>query len=100
MVSFSNLFPPQPPFFETGKEREANDDDNRGEWCNVEPAGFGTAPTTKTNNTHVDAIVWVKPGGESDGQCGMAGAPRAGEWFDEYAQMLVKNADPSVFKLF
>jgi cellulose 1,4-beta-cellobiosidase len=30
----------------------------------------------------------------------MAGAPRAGEWFDDYAQMLVKNADASVFKLF
>ncbi|KAK4121160.1 glycoside hydrolase family 6 protein [Parathielavia appendiculata] len=71
-----------------------------GEWCNVHPAGFGPAPTTNTNNTVVDALVWVKPGGESDGQCGMTGAPRAGEWFDEYAQMLVKNADPSVFKLF
>ena len=70
----------------------------RGEWCNIEPAGFGPAPTTKTNNTYVDAIVWVKPGGESDGECGMEGAPRAGEWFDEYAQMLVKNAHPSVFK--
>ncbi|KXX73958.1 putative exoglucanase GH6D [Madurella mycetomatis] len=69
-----------------------------GEWCNVEPAGFGPAPTTETNNTVVDAIVWVKPGGESDGECGMEGATRAGEWFDEYAQMLVKNADPSVFK--
>ncbi|KAK4247850.1 glycoside hydrolase [Corynascus novoguineensis] len=68
-----------------------------GEWCNVEPAGFGPAPTTRVNNTVVDALVWVKPGGESDGQCGMAGAPRAGQWFDEYAQMLVKNAPPSVF---
>lgn len=70
----------------------------RGEWCNVEPAGFGHAPTTYTNNTHVDALVWVKPGGESDGKCGLEGAPAAGQWFDEYAQMLVKNADPSVFK--
>jgi cellulose 1,4-beta-cellobiosidase len=71
-----------------------------GEWCNVEPAGFGPVPTTNTNNTVVDALVWVKPGGESDGECGLAGATRAGEWFDEYAQMLVKNADPSVFKWF
>jgi cellulose 1,4-beta-cellobiosidase len=30
----------------------------------------------------------------------MTGATKAGEWFDEYAQMLVKNADPSVFKWF
>ncbi|KAK0629462.1 glycoside hydrolase family 6 protein [Bombardia bombarda] len=67
-----------------------------GEWCNV-VAGFGQVPTTNTNNTVVDSIVWVKPGGESDGQCGMTGAPKAGAWFDEYVQMLVKNAHPSVF---
>jgi cellulose 1,4-beta-cellobiosidase len=66
-----------------------------GEWCNVE-AGFGQVPTTATNNTYVDSIVWVKPGGESDGACGMAGAPRAGAWFPEYVEMLVKNADPSI----
>jgi len=68
-----------------------------GEWCNVEPAGFGPAPTADTGNPVVDAIVWIKPGGESDGQCGFAGAPRAGAWHDEYVQMLVKNADPSVY---
>jgi len=69
-----------------------------GEWCNVE-AGFGEVPTTKTNNTVVDSIVWIKPGGESDGECGMEGATRAGAWFDEYAQMLVKNAHPSVLSI-
>ncbi|KAH7084873.1 1, 4-beta cellobiohydrolase [Paraphoma chrysanthemicola] len=65
-----------------------------GEWCNVEPSGFGVLPTTNTNNTHVDSLVWIKPGGESDGACGLEGAPAAGAWFDEYTQMLVKNADP------
>jgi len=65
-----------------------------GEWCNVEPAGFGQLPGSKTNNTHIDSIVWIKPGGESDGRCGLEGAPAAGAWFDEYVQMLVKNADP------
>ncbi|KAK5651678.1 hypothetical protein OQA88_11744 [Cercophora sp. LCS_1] len=68
-----------------------------GEWCNVAPAGFGQAPTTKTNSTVVDSIVWIKPGGESDGQCGFPGAPRAGAWHDEYVQMLVENAHPSVY---
>lgn len=67
-----------------------------GEWCNVEPSGFGQLPGTKTNNTHIDSIVWIKPGGESDGRCGLEGAPAAGAWFDEYVQMLVKNADPSI----
>ena len=65
-----------------------------GEWCNVSPSGFGTPPTTKTNNTYVDSLVWIKPGGESDGRCGLEGAPAAGAWFDEYVQMLVTNADP------
>ena len=69
-----------------------------GEWCNVAPAGFGTAPTTNTGSDVVDALVWIKPGGESDGECGFPGAPRAGDWHDEYVQMLVKNADPSVFQ--
>ncbi|KAH8730290.1 cellobiohydrolase-like protein II precursor [Phaeosphaeriaceae sp. PMI808] len=65
-----------------------------GAWCNVEPSGFGPLPGTKNNNTHIDSIVWIKPGGESDGKCGLAGAPAAGAWFDQYVQMLVKNADP------
>jgi cellulose 1,4-beta-cellobiosidase len=65
-----------------------------GEWCNVEPAGYGPLPGTATNNTHIDSLVWIKPGGESDGKCGLEGAPAAGAWFDEYVQMLVKNADP------
>ncbi|PVI00812.1 glycoside hydrolase family 6 protein [Periconia macrospinosa] len=66
-----------------------------GEWCNVSPAGFGLTPSdTGYNNTYVDSIVWIKPGGESDGRCGLEGAPAAGAWFDEYVQMLVKEADP------
>ena len=69
-----------------------------GEWCNVAPAGFGHAPTAYTNNTVVDSLVWIKPGGESDGECGFSGTPRAGQWHDEYVQMLVKNADPSVYR--
>ena len=38
-----------------------------GDWCNVDGAGFGARPTSSTSNTLVDAFVWVKPGGESDG---------------------------------
>ncbi|KAK8078820.1 hypothetical protein PG994_002627 [Apiospora phragmitis] len=59
-----------------------------GDWCNVSPRGSGFGPAR--------LIVWIKPGGESDGECGYEGAPRAGVWFDEYVQMLVENADPSV----
>jgi cellulose 1,4-beta-cellobiosidase len=38
-----------------------------GHWCNVKGAGFGVRPTGTTGNSLVDAFVWVKPGGESDG---------------------------------
>lgn len=38
-----------------------------GDWCNVNGAGFGVRPTSSTGNTLVDAFVWGKPGGESDG---------------------------------
>ncbi|KAK2007309.1 endoglucanase-6B [Colletotrichum eremochloae] len=67
-----------------------------GDWCNVSPAGFGMKPGHPVDNSHIDSIVWVKPAGESDGNCGLAGAPAAGAWFDEYVQMLTKNADRSI----
>lgn len=65
-----------------------------GSWCNVSPAGFGQRPTTNTNSSYVDSIVWVKPGGESDGACGLEGAPAAGAWFEKYVEMLVEKASP------
>jgi len=39
----------------------------KGDWCNVNGAGFGVRPTSTTGDALVDAFVWVKPGGESDG---------------------------------
>ncbi|GKT66914.1 glycoside hydrolase family 6 protein [Colletotrichum tofieldiae] len=85
-----------PSRFIIDQGRVSNSREEWGEWCNVNPAGFGTQPGTPVNNTHIDSIVWVKPGGESDGRCGLEGAPVAGAWFDEYVQMLVENADPSI----
>ncbi|RII17457.1 hypothetical protein CUC08_Gglean002555 [Alternaria sp. MG1] len=82
-----------------------------GDWCNVSGAGFGIRPTTNTDNALVDAFVWVKPGGESDGTsdqsaarydgfCGKASAfkpaPEAGTWFQAYFEMLLKNANPAL----
>ncbi|OZJ02950.1 hypothetical protein BZG36_04615 [Bifiguratus adelaidae] len=82
-----------------------------GDWCNVKGAGFGVRPTTNTGVANVDAFLWVKPGGESDGtsnssaarydfHCGQSDAaqpaPEAGTWFDAYFQALVKNANPSL----
>ncbi|KAK6218451.1 endoglucanase-6B [Colletotrichum tabaci] len=85
-----------PSRFIIDQGRVSNSREEWGEWCNVSPAGFGVKPGTPVNNTHVDSIVWVKPGGESDGRCGLEGAPRAGVWFNDYVRMLVKNADPSI----
>lgn len=80
-----------------------------GDWCNVNGAGFGVRPTSTTGDDLVDAFVWVKPGGESDGTsdttadrydsfCGhddaFKPAPQAGTWNEAYFEMLLKNAKP------
>lgn len=39
------------------------------EWCNVGTAGVGTLPTTSTGYSNVEAFIWAKPVGESDGTC-------------------------------
>ncbi|KAM0327200.1 hypothetical protein ACHAQA_006333 [Verticillium albo-atrum] len=67
-----------------------------GEWCNVWPSGLGPTPTSDVDSPYVDSLVWVKPPGESDGQCGKPGAPRAGAFFNDYMRMLIENAHPDV----
>jgi cellulose 1,4-beta-cellobiosidase len=72
--------------------------------------GFGTRPSSDTGDANVDAFVWVKPGGESDGtsntsatrydyHCGLSDAlqpaPEAGTWFQAYFEQLLENANPS-----
>ena len=41
----------------------------REEWCNPPRRGLGARPTTSTGNPLVDAFLWVKAPGESDGEC-------------------------------
>lgn len=60
------------------------------DWCNAMPRGLGHAPTTITGNPLVDAYLWVKPPGDSDGPCN--GGPAAGTFWPAYAQQLVTNA--------
>ncbi len=57
-------------------------------WCNPEHAHLGAAPTTDTGVPGLDALLWVKQPGDSDGSC-HAGAPRAGTWWPSYALRLV-----------
>lgn len=60
------------------------------EWCNPMGMGLGSAPTTATGSPLVDAHLWIKPPGESDGGCN--GGPGPGDWWREYALMLIRNA--------
>jgi endoglucanase len=59
-------------------------------WCNPPGRALGATPTTETSDPLVDAWLWVKTPGESDGEC--RGAPPAGVWYPEYALELARNA--------
>lgn len=76
-------------------------------WCNPPDRGLGARPTTRTGNPLVDAYLWIKIPGESDGQCdrGMGGGtdperggadPAAGAWFEKQAAELLQFAAPPV----
>ncbi|MFK0104876.1 glycoside hydrolase family 6 protein [Streptomyces sp. NPDC091217] len=55
-------------------------------WCNPPGRALGETPTTKTADPLVDAYLWVKRPGESDGTC--KGGPQAGDWWPAYALKL------------
>ena len=74
-------------------------------WCNPPGRGLGRRPTLDSGNPYVDAFLWIKIPGESDGEClrGTAGpadpergmrAPPAGKWFPEQARELIEFANP------
>jgi len=60
------------------------------EWCNPPGRGLGHAPTTDTGFPGVDALLWVKYPGQSDGTC-KPGQPPAGTWWPSYALSLVRD---------
>lgn len=59
-------------------------------WCNPPGRALGPAPTTTTGDNLVDAFLWVKRPGESDGPCN--GGPSAGTWWRDYAIGLAERA--------
>ncbi|RZU54227.1 endoglucanase [Krasilnikovia cinnamomea] len=75
-------------------------------WCNPPDRGLGARPTTRTGDPLIDAYLWIKVPGESDGQCdrgtgtgtdparGDQADPAAGAWFPQQAIELVRLADP------
>jgi len=79
------------------------------DWCNPPGRGLGIPPTTNTGNVLVDAYLWVKVPGESDGSCNrsVAGSttdpewggivdPAAGAWFPQQALQLAQLANPTL----
>jgi endoglucanase len=98
-----------------------------GNWCNPPGAGLGLRPTANTGAALLDAYLWIKVPGESDGSCDIAGGarawdftaynpwnvpaatqnnfdplwgmpdPAAGAWFTQQALELAQNATPPLF---
>jgi endoglucanase len=79
------------------------------DWCNPPGRGLGARPTTDTGNALVDAYLWAKVPGESDGSCnrGVSGSttdpewggtvdPAAGAWFPQQALQLAQLASPAL----
>jgi len=79
-------------------------------WCNIKGAGLGARPVASPIPL-VDAYVWVKPPGESDGTTdekaarfdkgcksvdSMPIAPEGGQWFAEHFVEMVRNAEPKL----
>ena len=63
--------------------------DARGTWENPRGTRVGRSPAGAGENSgHLDAWLWVKPPGESDGPAN--GGPPAGEWWPEKAMELVR----------
>ncbi|HYH75257.1 MAG TPA: glycoside hydrolase family 6 protein, partial [Candidatus Saccharimonadales bacterium] len=60
-------------------------------WCNPAGRGLGKRPTTATGVAGVDAYLWIKNVGESDGDC--FGNPPAGTFNVPKALELVRNAE-------
>ncbi len=78
------------------------------DWCNPPGRGVGLRPTANLGGGLLDAYLWVKVPGESDGSCarglGPPGStvdpewgvvdPAAGQWFPEAALELAQLANP------
>ena len=60
------------------------------DWCNARGQALGVAPTTRTGHPLVDAFLWIKQPGESDGTC--QGGPKAGSWWTDIAIELSRAA--------
>ncbi|WNM24759.1 glycoside hydrolase family 6 protein [Demequina capsici] len=67
-----------------------NGNGSTGEWCNPRGRALGQNPGLTGRATGMIATVWAKVPGESDGTCN--GGPAAGQWWDEMALELARDA--------
>ena len=62
------------------------------QWCNPAGRALGQKPTTATGNPLVDALMWIKSPGQSDGLANGGQSP--GVWMPDYALDIAKR-DPA-----
>jgi endoglucanase len=60
-------------------------------WCNPAGRGLGAPPRVVEDGTGLDATLWIKNPGESDGACN--GGPSAGQWWPEGARALIAGGE-------
>ncbi|GAB5037178.1 glycoside hydrolase family 6 protein [Nannochloropsis oceanica] len=119
----TGMWPSFEPRFviDTGRNGQSGMRESCSNWCNIRGAGIGHRPTTDTGSPLVDAFLWLKTPGESDGctqilpgpdktQCPRFDsmcmspdsigslemdprAPEAGLWFDYQIKELAANAN-------
>jgi endoglucanase len=63
----------------------------RGNWCNPKNRAIGELPMAPTGIKGLDAYLWLKEPGVSDGSCN--GGPAAGQWSEAKAIELMRNAE-------
>jgi endoglucanase len=73
---------------DTGRNGLGPTADNQ--WCNPAGRALGASSSTSTADPLVDAYLWIKGPGESDGSCN--GAPAAGAWWADYALGLAQRS--------
>ena len=61
----------------------------QGDWCNPGGAAIGRSPSVSTAVGALDALLWIKHPGQSDGTCN--GGPPAGQWWDTGALALARD---------
>jgi endoglucanase len=95
----SRALGPQPVHFVIDTSRNGNGAYGSGgkglDWCNPPGRALGPAPGSNTANPLVDAYLWVKQPGTSDGSC-HPGDPRPGRWWPQYALALAGDPQPGL----